>query len=186
MDNKIWFSSDLHLGHNRSFIYEPRGFTSVDEHDETIINNWNSIIEEEDEVYILGDLMLNDNEKGIQNLLRLNGKKHIVLGNHDTDTRVALYREHITTDIKHANKINYKGYHFYLSHFPTITSNIEKESLKQCTCNLHGHTHDKRKFYKDIPFIYNVALDAHNNFPVLLDDIIEDMENEVKICKSML
>lgn len=42
MDNrkiKIWFTSDLHFGHNKSFLYEPRGFNSIEEHDATIIKN---------------------------------------------------------------------------------------------------------------------------------------------------
>ena len=60
----IYFTSDLHFGHNREFIWGPRGFKSSWEHDETIVKNWNSLITEEDDVYILGDLMLGDNAAG--------------------------------------------------------------------------------------------------------------------------
>ena len=51
----IYLSSDFHFGHQKSFIYEPRGFSSIEEHDKKIIENWNSIVNPEDEVYCLGD-----------------------------------------------------------------------------------------------------------------------------------
>jgi calcineurin-like phosphoesterase family protein len=64
--SKIFITSDLHFGHDRGFLYEPRGFSNIESHDETVIQNWNSVVEPEDEVYILGDLMLNDNSHGIE------------------------------------------------------------------------------------------------------------------------
>ena len=70
MDN-IWCSSDLHFGHDRQFMYGPRGFSSIEEHDATIIENWNKIVKPNDTVYLLGDLMLNDNENGIKKLNQL-------------------------------------------------------------------------------------------------------------------
>ena len=73
-----------------------------------------------------------------------------------------------------------------MTHYPCMTGNLEKESLKQCTLNLFGHTHSKEKFYQDIPFMYNVAMDAHNCTPVHIDQIIEDMKAKVKECKEML
>lgn len=50
----------------KPFIYEPRGFESVGQMNEAIISNWNEIVKPEDEVYVLGDIMLKDNEKGIE------------------------------------------------------------------------------------------------------------------------
>ena len=57
-----YITSDLHLGHNQPFVYEPRGFSSIEEHDAAIIENINKVVGENDTLYILGDLMLNDNE----------------------------------------------------------------------------------------------------------------------------
>ena len=57
----IYFTSDFHFCHNRDFIYERRGFSSIEEHDQTIIDNFNSIITDEDILYILGDVFLDDN-----------------------------------------------------------------------------------------------------------------------------
>jgi calcineurin-like phosphoesterase family protein len=82
--------------------------------------------------------------------------------------------------------IHYKGYHFYLSHYPTFTSNLEKESLKQCTINLFGHTHQQDNFYQGIPYLYHVGMDSHDCYPVLLDNAIEDMKQEVKKCFEQL
>ena len=184
----IFLTSDLHLCHSREFIYGPRGFTNVKDHDETIVHNWNNVVSPEDDVYILGDLMLNDNENGIKLLKQLNGRKHIILGNHDTAIRERLYlEENICVEPpKWADILHYKGYHFYLSHFPAMTGNLEKESLKQVTINLFGHTHQKEKFYQDIPFMFHVGLDSNNNTPVLLDNIIELCKAKVIECKGML
>ena len=90
---KIFLTSDLHFGHDRGFLYEPRGFDNIGDHDETVIQNWNSVVSEDDDVYILGDLMLNDNAHGIECIKRLNGHLHIIYGNHDTDARKKIYDE---------------------------------------------------------------------------------------------
>lgn len=93
MEKKIWFTSDTHFGHQKDFLFGPRGFASSEEHDVAIIKNWNSIISPDDEVYHLGDVMLGDNEHGIKCLEQLNGRIHILIGNHDTDTRIQLYKQ---------------------------------------------------------------------------------------------
>lgn len=184
--SRIFVTSDLHFGHDRGFLYEPRGFDNIEDHDETVIQNWNSVVEPEDEVYILGDLMLNDNEHGIECIKRLNGKLHIIYGNHDTDSRKKLYEELGAEIHRWTEVIKYKKYNFYLSHYPTLTGNLEAESLHQCAINLYGHTHQQFNFYQDNPFNYHVGLDSHNNYPVLLDDVIVDIKNKVQECKEML
>lgn len=130
--------------------------------------------------------MLNDNEHGIEYLNKLNGDKYFIRGNHDTTTRVNLYINNELIFCGDATTIKYGKYHFYLSHYPTLTGNLEKETLKQMTLNIYGHTHQTSKFFEDRPYMYCVCLDAHNCYPVLLDDIIKDMENKVIECKNML
>ena len=135
----------------------------------------------------LGDLMLNDNEKGIEYIKQLNGKIHVVKGNHDGNVRPELYKAlPNVVEVLDATYLKYKGYHFFLTHFPCITANLEKESLKQCTIGLHGHTHSKDKFYQDMPFCFHCGVDAHDNKPVLLDDVIQMCENKVIECKEQL
>ena len=48
----IYFTSDLHFNHRRAFIYGARGFSSIEEMNEALVQRWNSIVTEEDEVYL--------------------------------------------------------------------------------------------------------------------------------------
>lgn len=182
----FWFTSDAHFGHNKEFIWRVRGFNSCEEMNEAIVERWNECVDGDDEIWHLGDFMLGD-ISNISYIQRLKGKLHIILGNHDTDNRINLYRNlPNVVDCLWADRIKLCGYHFYLSHFPTITSNLEKESLKQCTLNLFGHTHQKTNFYLDYPFMYHVGMDSHDCRPVSIETIIADMEKKVRECKEFL
>lgn len=186
----IWLSSDLHFNHNRQFLYVPRGCQNVEEMNEKIIQNFNKIIKFDDDVYILGDLMLGGPENlayGLDLISALNGKLHLVRGNHDTNLRWAAYSSlHNVVEQQNAIYLDYHKYHFYMSHYPTLTGNLEKENLHQCTINLYGHTHQQTNFYQDIPFMYHVGVDSHNCCPVVLDSIIEEMKLKVKECYDQL
>lgn len=175
----IYITSDLHFAHDKPFLYEPRGFSSPEEHCETIIENWNSIIKPEDEVYILGDLVLTNTESGVEYLKKLSGKKYFIIGNHENQRRIELYcKEAGLICCGYSTLLKYRKYHFYLSHFPALTSNYDVDKpLKTRTICLCGHTHTKDKFQDmNLGIIYHVELDAHNNFPVSLDNIIEDIK----------
>ena len=185
--SKIFLTSDTHFGHDRDFIYTPRGFSSVKESDEEIIKRWNSVVSPEDIVYLLGDVMLNDNENGINCLLQLNGRIRIIFGNHDTDRRIALYEdlERQTQGrievIGYATIIKHKKWSFYLSHHPTLTANSDdyEKTPRQHLVNLFGHTHQLELFYENNPYMYHVGLDSHKCYPVCIDDIIEDIKRRV-------
>lgn len=181
----IWVTSDWHFGHDREFIYKPRGFSSVEEMNEEIIKRHNSIVAPDDDVICLGDLMLGDNAIGLDCLRRLNGNINVVRGNHDTDKRVELYRA-LGIPVDNALYIKYKGYHFYLSHYPTLTGNLEKESLRQMTLNLYGHTHQSNNFYNDKPYMFHCGVDSHACYPVDLDQIIQAMQDKVTECMQYL
>lgn len=183
----VWFTSDLHLGHDRAFIYGPRGFKTIQDMNEAIETRWNNTVKPGDEVYILGDLMLGDNSQGLEILDRLEGNLHIIRGNHDSDTRIELYKTlPSVVEICDAKFLKIEGYHFYLTHFPCLTGNLEKEALKQMTLNLSGHTHSKDRFYMDLPYVYNVAMDAHNCFPVSFEEVATDMKDKIIECKEFL
>jgi calcineurin-like phosphoesterase family protein len=190
--SKIFLCSDWHFNHNREFIYHPRGFENVEEMNAAIVSRHNERVDPGDEVYILGDLCLGGGDaevmkKNMKLIESMNGNLHIILGNHDTPARIKMYALcKNVVDIKYADMIHYRGYHFYLSHFPALTANLEKETLKQCTCNLYGHTHQQSNFYNEIPYLYHVGMDSHNCYPILLDDAIEEMKQEVKKCFEQL
>ena len=179
----IFATSDLHLGHDRAFVWGARGFKSIEEHDAEIIKRWNEVVTAEDDVYILGDLMLGDNAHGIQCLSQLNGKLHILTGNHCTAARQKLYHtlENMVEFCGCATTIKYKKKQLYLSHYPTITSNMEANP-HQAVFNLYGHTHQTTNFYNGQPFMYHVGVDSHNCYPVLLDDVI----TEIDACSTAL
>ena len=185
--SKIWLTSDLHFNHDREFIWGPRGFKNVYEMNDAIIKNWNNTVDAEDDVYVLGDLMLGDNEAGIKMIKQLKGKIHVILGNHDTAPRKTLYEEcYNVVDVKYADVIKFNGYTFYLSHYPTMTSNLEKEFSKHCVLNLYAHTHQQTNFYEGLPFCYHIGLDSHNCTPVNIEQALEDIKAEVAQCKSFL
>ena len=183
----IFATSDLHFGHNQAFIWGARGFKSIEEHDAEIIKRWNEVVTAEDDVYILGDLMLGDNAHGIHCLSQLNGKLHILTGNHCTSARQKLYHtlENMVEFCGCATTIKYKKKQLYLSHYPTITSNMEANP-HQAVFNLYGHTHQTTNFYNGQPFMYHVGVDSHNCYPVLLDDIITEIKNEINACITAL
>lgn len=175
----IFLTSDTHFGHDRMFIYGPRGFTNIQEHDAQIIKNWNDVISYCDDVYHLGDVMLGDNEHGLKCLKQLNGKIHIICGNHCTDARRALYENcYNVVEVVDAKRLKYNGYHFYLSHYPTLCANndADKPLKKQCV-SLCGHSHYKNPF-KDMDkgLMYHCELDCNSIQPILIDKIIENLE----------
>lgn len=176
-----YFTSDLHFCHNREFLYQPRGFENVYDMNDAIVKNWNSIVGMEDDVYVLGDLMLNDNEEGFRLLKQLNGNLHIILGNHDTDNRVELYNIcYNVVECCYATVLKYGKYHFYLSHYPTLTANKEKH-LSECLINLCGHTHTQDRWSDwNKGIIYHVECDAHNCTPVSIDTVINEIKDKVR------
>lgn len=184
MAPRIFITSDTHFGHDRDFIYGPRGFSSVQESDEEIIKRWNETVAPEDIVYLLGDIMLNDNENGIKCLKQLNGNIKIIFGNHDTDRRIALYTQVAEESqgkievLGYATMLKYKKWQFYLSHHPTLTANSDdyEKTPRQHLVNLFGHTHQLELFYENNPYMYHVGLDSHGCYPVCIDTIIEDIK----------
>ena len=171
----IWITSDWHFGHNRMFVWQARGFNSVEEMNEELITRHNSLVQPNDDVYVLGDLMLGlpDNASYIK---RLNGKLHLVRGNHDTDVRWELYKTlPNVVELENSIYLKYRKYHFYLSHYPSLTGNLEKESLHQMTLNIYGHTHQR-------PYMFHAGVDSNDCYPVNIDKIILLMHEEMLKC----
>ena len=176
----IFITSDTHFGHDKPFIWRERGFNSVEEMNEAIVQRWNEIVTPEDEVYHLGDVMLGDTKQGINYLRRLNGKIWILTGNHDTTNRIQEY-VNIEPRILHiglAAILKYHKYTFYLSHYPTLTANYDgDEPLNRRVINLCGHNHTTDPFYDwDLGLIFHTEMDTHDCRPWLLDDIIDKIK----------
>lgn len=178
----IYITSDWHFCHQQSFLYEPRGFNDVYEMNEAIITRHNAVVQPDDDVYVLGDLMLNDNELGLECISQLNGRLHVVRGNHDSATRMDLYEKCPNiVEITEGQFLNYRNYHFYLSHFPCLTSNFDTDKpLKARALSLAGHSHVSDPFADwDKGLIFHCEMDTNNCTPWLLDDIIEKMKEKI-------
>lgn len=179
----IYLTSDWHINHDKEFIYEKRGFSNVNEMNDKIIENYNSIITNQDTVYMLGDLCLGtlDKLKESNYLENLNGNIKFIIGNHDSDEKINYYKQIKNIEIiGYATYLKYKKYRFYLSHYPTITSYADDKKLKSKVLNLYGHTHQTEKFYNNNYTMFHVGVDSNNLFPINIDDIIE----EIKDCKE--
>lgn len=174
----IYLTSDLHFCHDKGFLYEPRGFSSVWEMNREILQRFNEVVGIDDDVYILGDIMLNNNDIGISYLKKLKGKVHIVIGNHDTDERIRLYKECCNVvEVAYACRLKYNGYRFFLTHYPTLCNNWDDgKTLKKKLINICGHTHTKDPFIDwDKGAIFHCELDTNYCMPWSIEEIIENL-----------
>ena len=127
----VRFIADLHLGHTNLALH--RGFSTVEEHDEYIIEKYNSVVHKRDVTYILGDITM-ENSKSYHLLDRLNGIKHVVMGNHDRRQDVKKLLEHVDSV---TGAIKYKG--IFLTHIPVHPMELDYRVKR----NVHGHIHEK-------------------------------------------
>lgn len=75
-----FFTSDLHLNHKNILKYTPRPWPTVDEMNEAIVANINSVLSKRDELYIIGDFAFDRHGYWLN---AIKGKKILVLGSHD-------------------------------------------------------------------------------------------------------
>lgn len=151
---RVFIISDPHFGHRNIAI--KRGFNSVEEHDEHIVEKWNSVITKNDTVWVLGDITMEKANYAI--LDRLKGYKKVILGNHDRP-------QHIPEMLKHVNSVcgarQLKG--FMLTHIP-----IHVTEIGRFRANIHGHVHSKSI---DDPRYINVCCEVVDYTPVLIDSL---------------
>lgn len=185
--SKIFFTSDTHFNHDREFVYSPRGFKTIQEMNGTLVKNWNETVGNDDDIYVLGDFFLGTDFNYIQEVInKLNGRIHLVTGNHDTPSKITEYTSwNNIVEIADALRIRYKKREFFLCHYPVLTASLEQDPDK-AVINLFGHTHSKDKFYEDRPYMYNVAVDANDNKPVEIEEILTAFNDKVKECISKL
>lgn len=180
--SKIYLCSDWHFNHDKEFIWKDRGFNSVDEMNNEIVKRHNSVVAEDDDVYVLGDLTMGSDIEANKILIEsLNGKIHIITGNHDTPNRIEMYKscKNVVAICGYGTILKYKKYSFYLSHWPTNTSNGDADKPLRCRLlNICGHLHTTDKYLemKVGRNSYHVEMDSNNCYPILLDKIIEDFE----------
>lgn len=181
---KVFATSDLHFMHDKEFLYSRRGFSEINEHDEALIKNWNEVVSDQDIVIVLGDFYMGTNHECAARLInRLNGNILLIRGNHDGDSKI----DNILSCcprvelVGYASTFKYKKYNFYLSHYPCLVSNYDKDKpLKARVINLCGHSHATDRWQDwDKGLIYHVEMECQNNTPKLLDEIIEEIKEKL-------
>lgn len=176
--NKVFLCSDWHFNHDQPFIWQARGFNSVDEMNDAIVKRHNEIVAPDDEVYILGDCCMGkDLEANAFLLNKLNGIKYFIFGNHDSTNRIEMYN-HFGTTLGYAAILKYHKWRFYLSHYPTLCSNTDDgKTAKERVINICGHTHVSDPFADwDKGVIFHCEMDTNNCYPWNIDDIIEKIK----------
>lgn len=167
---RVWVTSDTHFGHESIIKYCNRPFKTIQEMDEYIIEKWNSMIQKQDHVYIIGDFAFNNHMKYID---ALKGRKHLILGNHDSMS-AECYKRFVT--VSEQKQIKYQNHYFVLSHCPLRNWT---NSYRGTTC-LFGHVHGRIKTYN---LSFDIGMDTHNYIPYNMDEIIKmvnDREKEMK------
>jgi len=138
MERNIWVISDTHFGHTNILKYSNRPFKDTEEMDWAMVKRWNSVVQPQDKVYHLGDVYFGSKERVDNILSSLNGRKRLILGNHDNGKDQMLQR--------HFEKISMWGmfpeYNVLLTHVPVHESSLRENRFKSGKMiNVHGHIH---------------------------------------------
>lgn len=165
MSKTIYFTSDLHLGHDGIMKFGQRKHDNTEDMAISIVEAWNAKVRKHsDIVYILGDVCFK--MAHLRWLNYLNGELRLVLGNHDCfDYNV--YRKRFSK-VYHFHQA-YKG--MVLTHVPIHPNELEYRNWRW---NVHGHIHDPAKNIDD-PRYFNVNMDVIGYAPISLEEIREQL-----------
>jgi calcineurin-like phosphoesterase family protein len=150
-DQKIYVTSDLHLGHLRDFVWAARGYSSAEQHDEGVIQTLNEVVRPNDILFMLGDLCLNapmDKVDGYLDRIKCQNL-YCLWGNHNNPHEKAVYRKLVPSGqqypVRYKNMV-YQGHYLetvlngqfvVLFHYPISVWN----EMKNGSWMLCGHSH---------------------------------------------
>lgn len=144
---KVWFTSDLHFGHRNVIRFCNRPFENEKEMGEKLIDNWNSVVGDNDIVFVLGDTFwFNDSRSIKKTLSQLNGKTIYMLpGNHDDfehyhrvyNEMIVLCPDVVVLWLQEYDQKNIQE--IWMSHYPMMTWPHRENGAWQ----LFGHIHSK-------------------------------------------
>lgn len=169
--SNMFFTSDSHFFHTNIIKFCGRPFSSTEEMNEQMIQRWNSVVRNTDEIYHLGDFSFGDDKKTASVIRRLNGNKHLILGNHDYKRMKKEELKGMFNWVKHYHEL--KGPNkvkIVLSHYAFEVWNKSHYG----SWNLHGHSHGTLKF-KNIKRL-DVGVDTNNFYPYHVEEIAKIME----------
>lgn len=142
----MYLTSDLHFFHARILEYCSRPFSSVEEMNEHLIEQWNKYIQPSDIVYHLGDFAFTNYDNVVKILSRLNGEKYFILGNHDKKVlrknKESLLSSKLIKEFYNHKIIEDGGHKFLFWHYYEGW----KEKFPDIDYLIHGHSHGTQDF----------------------------------------
>lgn len=162
----MFITSDTHFSH--PLMVKLRGFDSVHQMDECMIERWNAVVKPQDHVYHLGDVAMRKEHLAI--VRRLNGHKRLVMGNHD----IFEIKYYLNAGFKKIMALRVMN-NWILSHVP-----IHPHSLGRFGGNIHGHTHANKVHEQStggtlhLDRRYRCAcVEQHKFTPISLEELIK-------------
>lgn len=166
MARDIWVTSDTHFNHKNILTFNDklgkpiRPFASVEDMNETIIENWNRNVKQGDKVYHLGDVFFGPKEEFKSLWPRLNGSKRLVVGNHDDIKFLSaggFFQKVMMWRI-------FRDWGLILSHVPLR----EDQFRDGADLNIHGHIHANKS--PEGPYVC-VCVEQTDYSPVHIEDL---------------
>ena len=157
----IFFTSDTHFGDHRTINIHRRPFGSVAEMDAALVEGWNSIVADEDEVWHLGDFARSRAAAALV-LPQLKGRKHLLRGNNDPEDVLSLSEWQTVRDYA---ELRFEGRLLVLCHYPFRSWNKQHRKA----LNLHGHAHGR---LKPLPRQIDIGVDAWGFRPASIHELL--------------
>ena len=163
---KIYLTSDHHFGHSNILkftgldgnLIRPN-FKDVNEMNQYMIDQWNSVVKPEDHVWHLGDVCMSGHFLPI--IAKLNGHKRLILGNHDKED-VGKYRKAGFQKIRGSNMNS----GVLMTHFPVHPAHFGKAKV-----NAHGHIHER---CSPKGSYVNVSVERWDYKPISIEQVLEE------------
>jgi calcineurin-like phosphoesterase family protein len=162
----VFFTADLHFGHERIVEFHPARGSSLDEMHERLVDGWRSVVGRSDEVWVLGDFAMGKLDDSLKFFHALPGKKHLIRGNHDGPRTVRLP----WSSVSEYREWRQKPHKAVLSHYPFLTWNAAHYGVWM----LHGHSHGLLATSSTTRM--DVGVDTHAELrPYALEEIAQEM-----------
>lgn len=159
-----FFIADTHFGGYSILKFAVRPFASSGEMDEYIIQKWNSVVNNCDDVFVVGDFFDNVDREFVESILdRLNGKIILVMGNHD-EGLAEFYRE--MGVVVYEYPVIFSDWYF-VSHQPMYLN----ENMPYV--NIFGHVHNNPIYKDHSTNSFCVCADRIDYTPVSFEQIKE-------------
>lgn len=165
-NGKVFFIADTHFSHSLLLEEEHRPYPNLKMHDEDLIKKWNSVVSHGDTVYFLGDFAMTNKEKTTEIVQRLQGTKHLILGNHDT-RKLSHYLTMGFATVNTWALFKKEQATIYLSHKP-LEHGCPITGFGPDDYNIHGHVHSGNHRSSSME---NINANPHQYFCVSVEQI---------------